>query len=53
MSIPDEHSPIPPNVDRKLIRKFREQIHALGGLWIFVGTLNIKFVSDRHYNGES
>jgi hypothetical protein len=28
-----------PAVDRKLLRKFREQIHALGALWIIIGSL--------------
>ena len=40
MSIPDEREPGPPqDVDRKMIRKFREQIHALGALWIIIGSL--------------
>jgi hypothetical protein len=40
MSFPDEREPGPrPGVDRKMIRKFREQIHALGALWIIIGSL--------------
>ena len=40
MSFPDEREPgPPPDVNRKMIRKFREQIHALGALWIFLGSV--------------
>src|SRR4051794_18067271 len=40
MSVPDEPAPGPrPDVGRKMIRKFREQIHALGALWIIIGAL--------------
>ena len=41
MASSDEHgSSSYPAVDPKLVRKFREQIHALGALWIIIGTLN-------------
>ena len=40
MASSDESQPsLSPVIDRKLVRKFREQIHALGALWIFIGTV--------------
>ncbi|HYH66491.1 MAG TPA: hypothetical protein VD866_17490 [Urbifossiella sp.] len=38
MSYTDEPD-APPPVNRKIIRKFREQIHALGAVWIILGGL--------------
>lgn len=52
MNFPDEHEPSPPqDVDRTMIRKFREQIHALGALWIFIGSLSSAVASYALQNG--